>query len=135
MAYVPPYPLLNRTYNLYRLSPLHHGDNTPLLTDQSVRAHAKRLKEQLKGDNVRGVQVDFASADETAKLGPLQECRWEVLGDENAWIDRRLQSEDPGAPRVAPDVTPDFTCRFLHRIHSVLVTRPQIEDPRKSSPH
>ncbi|USP75425.1 hypothetical protein yc1106_02699 [Curvularia clavata] len=112
MAYVPPYPLLNRTYNLYRLSSLHHGD-TPLLADQSVRAHAKRLKEQLKGDNVRGVQVDFASANETAKLGPLEECRWEVLGDEDAWIDRRLQSEDPGAPRVAPDVTPD-RARGIH---------------------
>ncbi|KAJ6265358.1 kinetochore complex Sim4 subunit Fta1-domain-containing protein [Bipolaris maydis] len=112
MAYVPPYPLLNRTYNLYRASPLHHGDSF-LLSNQSMRAHAKRLKEQLKGDNVRGVQVDFAGGDETAKLGPLEECRWEVLGDEDAWIDRRLQSEDPDAPRIAPDVTPD-RARGIH---------------------
>ena len=112
MAYVAPYPLLNRTYSLYRLSPLHHGD-APLLVDDATRTHAKRLKDQLKGDNVRGVQVDFAAAQETATLGPLDDCRWEVLGDEDAWIDRRLQSEDPGAPRVAPDVTPD-RARGLH---------------------
>jgi hypothetical protein len=62
---------------------------------------------------VRGVQVDFAGGDDTAKLGPLQNCRWELLGDEDAWIDRRLQSEDPGAPRLAPDVTPD-RARGIH---------------------
>lgn len=90
---IPPYPLYNRTYNLFRLSPLHHGD-APLLADRTLRTHAKRLKEQLKGDNVRGVQVDFASAEDTARLGPLEECTWELLGDEDAWIDRHIQLQD-----------------------------------------
>jgi hypothetical protein len=94
MADIPPYPLYNRTYNLYRVSPLHHGE-TPLLTDRTLRIHAKRLKEQLKGDSVRGVQVDFAGAEDTAKLGPLEECNWELIGDEDAWIDRHRQSVDP----------------------------------------
>ncbi|EDU47845.1 conserved hypothetical protein [Pyrenophora tritici-repentis Pt-1C-BFP] len=93
MADIPPYPLYNRTYNLYRISPLHHGD-TPLLRDASLRTHAKRLKEQLKGDNVRGVQVDFAAAEDTAKLGPLEECSWDLLGDEDAWIDRHVADID-----------------------------------------
>jgi hypothetical protein len=94
MAEIPPYPLYNRTYHLYRLSPLHHGD-APLLDDRSLRTHAKRLKEQLKGDNVRGVQVDFAAAaDDTAKLGPLEACTWETVGDEDAWIDRHGPSEE-----------------------------------------
>ncbi|KAL7774077.1 hypothetical protein CFE70_004046 [Pyrenophora teres f. teres 0-1] len=81
------------TYNLYRISPLHHGD-TPLLGHASLRIHAKRLKEQLKGDNVRGVQVDFAAAEDTAKLGPLDECSWDLLGDEDAWIDRHVADVD-----------------------------------------
>ncbi|CAA9960619.1 CENP-L domain containing protein [Pyrenophora teres f. maculata] len=93
MADIPPYPLYNRTYNLYRISPLHHGD-TPLLGHASLRIHAKRLKEQLKGDNVRGVQVDFAAAEDTAKLGPLDECSWDLLGDEDAWIDRHVADVD-----------------------------------------
>ncbi|KAF2996927.1 hypothetical protein E8E13_006317 [Curvularia kusanoi] len=98
---IPPYPLYNRTYNLFRLSPLHHGD-APLLADRALRTHAKRLKEQLKGDNVRGVQVDFASAEDTARLGPLEECTWELLGDEDAWIDRHIQLQDPDSSQLAP---------------------------------
>ncbi|KAI4910243.1 hypothetical protein J4E90_007676 [Alternaria incomplexa] len=100
MAQIPPYPLYNRTYNLYRLSPLHCHD-TPLLVDASLRTHAKRLKEQLKGDSVRGVQVDFVVADDTAKLGPLDECTWELIGDEDAWIDRHRQSMDPDASQLS----------------------------------
>ena len=43
MSDIPPYPLYNRTYSLFRLSPLHHGD-APLLADRALRTHAKRLK-------------------------------------------------------------------------------------------
>jgi hypothetical protein len=106
MADIPPYPLYNRTYNLYRLSPLHTG-GTPLLVDRALRTHAKRLKEQLKGDNVRGVQVDFAGAEDTAKLGPLEECEWDVVGDEDAWIDRHRQSVDPDASQLSSGLSPD----------------------------
>ncbi|KAI8941762.1 hypothetical protein NX059_002965 [Plenodomus lindquistii] len=106
MADIPPYPLYNKTYTLYRLSPLHHGD-TPLLAERALKSHAKRLKEQLKGDNVRGVQVDFASAEETARLGPLDECSWEPIGDEDAWIDRYRQSVDPDASQLSSALSPD----------------------------
>jgi hypothetical protein len=106
MADIPPYPLYNRTYSLYRLSPLHHGD-TPLLNDRSLSTHAKRLKEQLKGDNVRGVQVDFAAAEDTAKLGPLEECSWETIGDEDAWIDRHRQSIEPDASQLSSALNPN----------------------------
>jgi hypothetical protein len=98
---IPPYPLYNRTYNLYRLSPLHHGD-APLLADRTLRTHAKRLKEQLKGDNVRGVQVDFGSAEDNAKLGPLEECSWDVVGDEDSWIDHHRQLQDPETSQMSP---------------------------------
>lgn len=100
MADIPPYPLYNRTYSLYRLSPLHHGDML-LLAEKTLRLHAKRLKEQLKGDNVRGVQVDFAAADDTARLGPLEDCTWDTIGDEDAWIDRHRQSVEPDASQIS----------------------------------
>ncbi|PSN71398.1 hypothetical protein BS50DRAFT_282171 [Corynespora cassiicola Philippines] len=84
----PPYPLYNRTYQLFRLSPLYHGDG-PLLDERVLRSHAKRLREQLKGDSVRGVEVDYAGTEGALPgLGPLEECDWDVLGDENAWISR-----------------------------------------------
>jgi hypothetical protein len=106
MAEVPPYPLYNRTYHLYRISPLHHGD-APLFSEPSLRTHAKRLQEQLKGDNVRGVQVDFAASDETAKLGPLDECTWDTIGDEDAWIDRHRPSVEPEAAHLTSAQRPD----------------------------
>lgn len=102
---IPPYPLYNRTYSLYRLSPLHHGD-TALLADRALRTHAKRLREQLKGDNVRGVQVDFARAEDAARLGPLEECSWDLLGDEDAWIDRHRLLQDPEASQLPPPTEP-----------------------------
>ncbi|KAH4189694.1 hypothetical protein HBH72_135130 [Parastagonospora nodorum] len=128
MADIPPYPLYNRTYNLYRLSPLHHGD-TPLLTDGSLHVHAKRLKEQLKGDNVRGVQVDFAAAEDTAKLGPLEECSWETIGDEDAWIDRHRQSIEPDASQLSPAPSPgrargiDVSLEYEKQSYNALLLR------------
>lgn len=99
---VPPYPLYHRTYALYRVSPLHHGD-APLLAARALRTHAKRLQEQLKGDTVRGVQVDFAAADDTARLGPLDECTWDLLGTEDDWIDHHLRvAQDPDAVELPP---------------------------------
>ncbi|KAF1838962.1 hypothetical protein BDW02DRAFT_564564 [Decorospora gaudefroyi] len=113
MADIPPYPLYNTTYTLYRLSPLHHGE-MPLLADasrSSLGTHALRLKEQLKGDSVRGVQVDFAAAQDTARLGPLDECRWKLLGDEDAWIDGHL-TQSPRLPVSPP--SPLSSIRGLH---------------------
>jgi hypothetical protein len=103
---ITPYPLYGRTYQLFHASALHRGD-TPLLNDRSLQTHAKRLKEQLKGDNVRGVQVDFAAAEDTAKLGPLEDCTWELFGDEDAWIDRHRQSIEPEASQMTTVLTPD----------------------------
>lgn len=107
MADVPPYPLYATSYLLYRLSPLHHGD-TPLLHQRSLNTHAKRLREQLKGDNVRGVEVDFAGTEDALpKLGPLEECSWDLIGDEDAWIDRHRQLVDPDASQLATAVSAD----------------------------
>ena len=105
MAEVPPYPLYNRTYLLYRVSPLYEGDG-PLLHERSLRMHAKRLREQLKGDNVRGVEVDFAGAEDAVpNLGPLEDCSWDLVGDEDAWIDRHRQSVDPDASQISTAMT------------------------------
>jgi len=105
MAEYPPYPLYNRTYLLYRVSPLHHGD-APLLHEPSLRTHAKRLREQLKGDNVRGVEVDFAGAEDALpSLGPLGECSWDMIADEDAWIDHHRQSVDPEASHMSAVMT------------------------------
>lgn len=107
MADIPPYPLYNRSYLLYRVSPLHHGD-APLLHERALRTHSRRLKEQLKGDSVRGVDVDFTATDGARQnLGPLEECNWDMIGDEDAWIDRHRQLGDPDALQMSQAVTPE----------------------------
>ncbi|KAF2787358.1 hypothetical protein K505DRAFT_343016 [Melanomma pulvis-pyrius CBS 109.77] len=104
MAAAPPYPLYDRSYALYRLSPLHHG-HTPLLDPPSLRAHARRLKEQLKGDSVRGVEVALAAAEgATPERGALEQCQWQTIGDEVAWIDLHNQPGEPATPEQARGV-------------------------------
>ncbi|KAF1993413.1 hypothetical protein P154DRAFT_74415 [Amniculicola lignicola CBS 123094] len=106
---LPPYPLYNRAYNLYRLSPLHHGP-TPLLSERALRTHTKRLRDQLKGDNVRGVEVDYARPqDAIATLGPLEDCEWELLGDDYAWIEKQRFIVDPEASHATEAPSADQT--------------------------
>ncbi|KAF1976646.1 hypothetical protein BU23DRAFT_551569 [Bimuria novae-zelandiae CBS 107.79] len=105
MADIPPYPLYGKSYLLYRVSSLHHVA-TPLLSELSLKTHAKRLGEQLKGDKVRGVEVDFAGTEDALpNLGPLEECAWDLIGDEDAWIDRHRQLVDPDASQLTTVVS------------------------------
>ncbi|KAF2472870.1 uncharacterized protein BDR25DRAFT_302471 [Lindgomyces ingoldianus] len=107
MADIPLYPLYGTSYHLYRVSPLYHGES-PLLSERGLRTHARRLRDLLKGDNVRGVEVDFApTADAMPNLGPLEECNWNLVGDEDAWIDRHRQVLDPDSSQVSEVVSPD----------------------------
>lgn len=107
MADIPPYPLYARTYLLYRVSPLHTADAS-LLSERVLNIHANRLREQLKGDNVRGVEVDpRPTNDALPTLGPLEDCQWHLLGDEDAWIDRHRQLLDPEASHLTQLVSPD----------------------------
>jgi hypothetical protein len=134
MADIPLYPLYNKTYALFRLSPLYHGD-APLLDSRACRTHAKRLREQLKGDNVRGVQVDFASPEDTARLGPLDDCTWQVLGDEDAWIDRHrhlIDSDAPPQPSAVPATDArgiDVSLEYQNQSYNALLLR----DPSATS--
>ncbi|KAH6629699.1 kinetochore complex Sim4 subunit Fta1-domain-containing protein [Boeremia exigua] len=120
---IPPYPLYNRTFTLYRASPLHHG-SAPLLAPRALRTHAKRLSEQLKGDSIRGVDVAFAAA---SHLGPLESCTWDLLGDEDSWIDaHQLQSPTPPPDARGVLVTLDYP----QASYTALLLR----DPRPAPP-
>jgi hypothetical protein len=129
MADVPSYPLYGKSYLLYRVSPLHHAD-APLLSERALTAHAKRLREQLKGDSVRGVEVDFAGTDDALpNLGPLDECTWDLVGDEDAWIDRHRQLVDPDASHLATVVPAaqargiQVTLDYEHQSYNALLLR------------
>jgi hypothetical protein len=107
MAEIPLYPLYSSTYHLYRLSPLYNGASD-LLQERTLRTHARRLKELLKGDSVRGVQVNVAGADNALNAaGPLEDCRWDLLGDEDAWIVKHGQAAaEPENSQLSAAVDP-----------------------------
>ena len=107
MAEFPPYPLYNRSYLLYRVSPLLNRD-APLLNERNLRTHAQRLRNQLKGDNIRGVEVDYPSiGDALPNLGPLEDCSWDILPDEDEWINRQRYLVDPDASQISSSVPPE----------------------------
>ncbi|KAK8206990.1 kinetochore complex Sim4 subunit Fta1-domain-containing protein [Phyllosticta capitalensis] len=132
---VPDYPLYNSTFSAYRLSPLYHGSN-PLLHGRQLRAHARRLKDLLRGDTLRGVDVHFLDVGDNR--GTLEECSWDLLGDEESW-DRMHQEnegeEEPGEFDQAP-IVQAHEARGIHvrlqyqkATHSALILR----DPETTS--
>lgn len=84
MALSTPKHLLNTSWTLHRLSPLHHGKEFPTLLGDptALRTYAERLRDLLAGDVLRGVQIGANTApsdDALAKAGALRACRWETI--------------------------------------------------------
>lgn len=84
----PPTPkqLLNTTWTLHRLSPLHHGKEfqTLLNNPTALKTYATRLRDQLTGDVLGGNYFQAgingtADDDALSKTGALRKCTWETL--------------------------------------------------------
>lgn len=85
MSQTPQY-LLNTSWTLHRLSPLHHGKEFQSLLDNPTALHtyAARLRDQLTGDVLSGLQTGFgagsiAEDDTLSKTGALRSCTWEAI--------------------------------------------------------
>jgi len=90
------YPLYNSTYTIYRLSPLYTG-NSQLLSPIACNLHARRLRDVLRGETFRGVDVGLSNADSSLSTsGSLLECTWELLGNEQQWRAARKERGDEG---------------------------------------
>ncbi|KAK3201265.1 hypothetical protein GRF29_185g359418 [Pseudopithomyces chartarum] len=132
---VPAYPLYHRSYLLYRLSPLH-TPRDPLLQQPALDAHARRLRDQLQGDRLRGVDVRAGGGASDAPqpdrdhhhhpLGPLQRCTWDLLGDDDAWIDRHRQRL-PVSPELARGI--DIALEYESQSYNALLLR----DPKATT--
>ncbi|PYI02227.1 hypothetical protein BO78DRAFT_225001 [Aspergillus sclerotiicarbonarius CBS 121057] len=78
--------LLNTTWTLHRLSPLHHGKEFESLLDNPValKTYATRLRDQLTGASFpAAVQssgpLPAAEDDALSRTGALQSCTWEPI--------------------------------------------------------
>ncbi|KAG9232862.1 kinetochore complex Sim4 subunit Fta1-domain-containing protein [Amylocarpus encephaloides] len=82
---VPPYPLYDTTFNLYRASPLYTGNDSGL-DDLTLRQQAAKFRDILVGDVLRGVRVGLEPEDGTlAYSGALQTVTWTLLPAEERW--------------------------------------------------
>ncbi|RHZ45226.1 uncharacterized protein CDV56_101911 [Aspergillus thermomutatus] len=86
MAHSDLQPLLNTSWTLHRLSPLHHGKEfQSLLGNQAaLRTYAGRLRVHLAGDLLTSAQTPLSGAgaiddDVLSRTGPLRDCVWETL--------------------------------------------------------
>ncbi|RAH72890.1 uncharacterized protein BO66DRAFT_426721 [Aspergillus aculeatinus CBS 121060] len=78
--------LLNTTWTLHRLSPLHHGKEFPSLLDNhhALQTYAARLRDHLTGtSSVSGATFTTIGASDEAdprsKTGALLSCTWEPI--------------------------------------------------------
>ncbi|PGG95729.1 hypothetical protein AJ79_09902 [Helicocarpus griseus UAMH5409] len=115
MATSPGDQLFTTSWTLHRLSPLYHGKECQTLLDNpnGLKLYANRLRELLRGDVFRGVQVGIeglgATDDAVSKAGPLKACKWEILPTWGHWNEEEslLLEEDPekAASVIPPDVS------------------------------
>ncbi|KAK2786696.1 hypothetical protein FQN52_007704 [Onygenales sp. PD_12] len=105
--------LFTTSWTLHRLSPLYHGKDCDTLLDNAkgLKLYADRLRDLLRGDVFRGVQVGVeglgAADDALSKAGPLRACKWDVLPTWSHWNEEESLLEDPEqtAYVVAPEVS------------------------------
>ncbi|KAF2762146.1 hypothetical protein EJ05DRAFT_535412 [Pseudovirgaria hyperparasitica] len=139
MDAVPQYPLYGSTFNVYSISPLYHG-RSQLLLDASLRSHARRLRNVLKGDTLRGVHIGVAATDNAiANLGPLESCTWDLIGDEASWEETHASDEHdemsddlaPGGKPISPEVTRGIhiQLQYLQTTHTGLLLRNPASKP------
>ncbi|KAI9037103.1 uncharacterized protein KD926_000820 [Aspergillus affinis] len=81
---MPPSPnqhLLNTSWTLHRLSPLHHGKENQSLLDNpaALNTYATRLRDQLTGNAVSGISASAADDESLSRTGALKTCVWEIL--------------------------------------------------------
>lgn len=111
MAAANAQQLLNSSWTLHRLSPLHHEKEFHTLLDNpaALKAYAARLRDQITGNAFTGLQGAGTGTDDDAlsRTGALTNCTWEVMPT--------LSLLDPGQP---PASTPDG---YLWRSSGILV--------------
>ncbi|KAF1808168.1 hypothetical protein P152DRAFT_444369 [Eremomyces bilateralis CBS 781.70] len=134
----PPYPVYGTTYTAFRVSPLYHRPSNPS-SDLSLSQHARRLRDVLRGDSVRGVQLSTGDSMVAPVTGTLQRCTWERFGDEPTWHRAHAftvgeheddLSQSTEQPTLAEAVGIRIELQYDRAVHSALL----LKDPEPSSP-
>ncbi|KAJ5155948.1 CENP-A-nucleosome distal centromere subunit CENP-L [Penicillium capsulatum] len=87
MEQASSWQLFNTSWNLHRLSPLHHAKDCSSLVDNptALKLYATRLRDHLTGDILAGLHAASAADDDAlSKTGALKECTWQSITGSNS---------------------------------------------------
>ncbi|MCJ1410593.1 hypothetical protein MMC19_004679 [Ptychographa xylographoides] len=100
--------LVDGTYTLYRLSPLHYNALSPLLANATLLVHSRRLRDALKSSTLQGRKISSDDWEDTSgATGTLKHCRWSLLNGEGGNVERAVDSsyyELPGLKGIKVDL-------------------------------
>ncbi|KAE8356556.1 kinetochore complex Sim4 subunit Fta1-domain-containing protein [Aspergillus coremiiformis] len=87
--------MLNTSWTLHRLSPLHHEKefHTLLNNPDALKTYANRLRDQLTGNALASFQVSTSASteeDTLSRTGALKDCTWETISS--------LSLQEPDTP-------------------------------------
>lgn len=97
MEQASSWELFNSSWTLHRLSPLHHQKDCDTLLNNpaALKLYATRLRDQLTGDVLAGLQGAMVEDDSLSKTGVLNECTWQPISaqrSQNETSGRRTQA-------------------------------------------
>ncbi|OJJ78505.1 uncharacterized protein ASPGLDRAFT_100214, partial [Aspergillus glaucus CBS 516.65] len=126
--------LLNTSWTLHRLSPLHHGKEFQTLLDNptALNTYAARLRDQLTGDVLSGLQTGLgggvAEDDTVSKTGALRACTWEAIPQFDDTFTSSAQAQGQGQTGILITLSYETTT-----YKAALLTTPdtQPQNPRK----
>lgn len=125
-------PFYGTTFNLYRLSPLSNLPDD--LSDDALKPYGRALRDLIRGNVVRGVQIREVNMEEQREKGYLTRCEWNYIEvpklrpkfDADDDDDDDSDDEDlPAAIQITLTYDPPAT------FQSIIV--PHLEDPDANS--
>lgn len=137
-----PLQLLNTSWTLHRLSPLHHGKEFQTLLNNAValKTYAARLRDQLTGDIFGdgafqiGANATGGGDDALSKTGALKECTWETISgwsqlEPNSSSSSRSADSDPDSSNENNALGILIVLEYEHTTYKVaLLARPRSEE-------
>ncbi|PLB38435.1 uncharacterized protein BDW47DRAFT_22777 [Aspergillus candidus] len=146
MAPATPHHLLNTSWTLHRLSPLHHEKEFATLSSPTaLKTYASRLQDQLTGNTLGGLQTggiaSGAVADDEAlsRTGALKSCTWETLPSLSFLSEPQTQSRsNRRQPKQQPGILVTLEYENIVYKAALLAPPPTTGSPtpdRKGSTH
>ncbi|KAH8679060.1 kinetochore complex Sim4 subunit Fta1-domain-containing protein [Tricladium varicosporioides] len=129
------YPLYDVTYTLHRVSPLYTGSDIPL-NNHALSQHARKFRDILAGDVLRGVRVGLEPEDGSLPyMGALETVTWKLLPEEDLWTapdETEIINDEDTAINVFTSPGHIITIAYEKIVYNAVLLRKSDEEPNDS---